>query len=468
MTFQWKTISIAMTLAVVVCSNGPGAEGEAAAAQTIWQTLDVAGIKKACDTLQAKIVNHSGNFPGLEKKPPLKMITDAEGPEGGPAAIAAKIKAEEDQAAQKIKAIKYLATVGCNSCIREEIDEEGNVVRDDARSKEIVGALLKAMTDCTASVRLAAVEAVMDMSTSGNCGERKQKWSTALEEYAPFGGHFVNASKKLSKTFTKAVVPPGIQRASRQMARRVTRHQATGQGCTSCQERSCCNPAIVDQLAKMAYERRSDGCWYEPSARVRKAAQETLQLCCPSYGPIEIVEEEEDGDRERRGDDTGRGDDVPEPADPVPNDSDAADVSMTTDPAPVPRSALLAAFGESREVVATRITDDGASVNPRNGLDPWPAGMDPETGEPIAIYGTVWRIDREAGTVEIHLDNNDMTVPTGSSAEVFHRYLLGVRKVASLQVVEFDAGLVEARQAAGGHLPRIARGDGVAILPSQR
>ena len=78
-------------------------------------------------------------FPGLEAKPPLLAITDpANMTEDSPPAVkaAAEIKAQEDQAAQKIKALRYLATIGCGGCYPDVED-----------------AFLAALDDCTEEVK---------------------------------------------------------------------------------------------------------------------------------------------------------------------------------------------------------------------------------------------------------------------------------------------------------------------------
>lgn len=87
-------------------------------------------------------------FPGLgsalEPKPPLLPIADPANLESDNAAIqtAAKTKQEEDMAAQKIAALRYLATVGCG-CY-----------------PDIEDAFIKALDDCTEEVRYEAVLAI--------------------------------------------------------------------------------------------------------------------------------------------------------------------------------------------------------------------------------------------------------------------------------------------------------------------
>jgi hypothetical protein len=92
-------------------------------------------------------------FPGLEATPPLLAITDpANMSEDAPPAVqaAADIKSQEDQAAQKIKAIRYLATIGCGGCYPDVED-----------------ALIAAMDDCTEAVRYEAVKAVRETASGG-------------------------------------------------------------------------------------------------------------------------------------------------------------------------------------------------------------------------------------------------------------------------------------------------------------
>jgi hypothetical protein len=72
-------------------------------------------------------------------------------------AAAADVKAQEDAAPQKIKALNYLAKVGCVSCY-----------------PDIEKAFLAALDDCTESVRFAAVQYLCDMAgrPCQCCGEK--------------------------------------------------------------------------------------------------------------------------------------------------------------------------------------------------------------------------------------------------------------------------------------------------------
>lgn len=118
---------------------------------TVWNKL---GIPQAFDAANANRVNRRGNNPQRERTPPLKRIADPANLESPNPAIkaAAEIKAEEDLAPQKIKALKYLATIGCGC-----YDKEGKVE----------AALLAGLNDCTEEVRKTAAETVLTLV--GNC-----------------------------------------------------------------------------------------------------------------------------------------------------------------------------------------------------------------------------------------------------------------------------------------------------------
>ncbi len=56
---------------------------------------------------------------------------------------------------------------------------------------------------------------------------------------------------------------------------------AKGEQCENCKQKSCCSEKIVKRLAKIGWEKNDQGCWVEPSERVREAAQKAACVCCP-------------------------------------------------------------------------------------------------------------------------------------------------------------------------------------------
>ncbi len=141
-------------IAVLGFASVAGAQGtETAPTATLWRFL---GIPQGVQKVRDVSLNRRGNFPGLERKPPIKRIADPANLESPDPAIkaAAEIKAAEDMKSQKVKAIKYLASMGCGC-----YDKDG----------KITDALLAATDDCTPDVRMAAIEAFEDAANGEQC-----------------------------------------------------------------------------------------------------------------------------------------------------------------------------------------------------------------------------------------------------------------------------------------------------------
>src|SRR6186713_873275 len=114
--------------------------------QTLPQFLGLTGLSAGIHGLIDRIRNRLGSiFPGLEAKPEILALADPANLESPNPAVAAAagVKAEEDGAAQKAKAIAYLASVGCAGCY-PGIEE----------------ALLAALDDCTELVRFETAKAL--------------------------------------------------------------------------------------------------------------------------------------------------------------------------------------------------------------------------------------------------------------------------------------------------------------------
>jgi hypothetical protein len=124
---------------------------------TLWNFL---GIPQGIRKLQGATRNRNGNRPNREPKPPLKAIADPANLESKDPSIkkAAEIKQAEDLKKQKIKAVKYLASIGCGC-----YDADGGVT----------AALVASMSDCTEDVRYETIKAITEAAQNGccaNCG----------------------------------------------------------------------------------------------------------------------------------------------------------------------------------------------------------------------------------------------------------------------------------------------------------
>ncbi|HTN74910.1 MAG TPA: peptidylprolyl isomerase [Pirellulaceae bacterium] len=126
---------------------------------TLWEFLGVKGLAQGVGGLFSRVRNRLGSrFPGLEAKPALLAITDpANMKADAPPAVkaAAEAKAFEDGAAQKVKALRYLAKLGCTDCF-----------------PDIEKAILAALDDCSEIVRYEAVLAVRTLA-GGPCSACK-------------------------------------------------------------------------------------------------------------------------------------------------------------------------------------------------------------------------------------------------------------------------------------------------------
>lgn len=126
---------------------------------TLWNFL---GIPQGMRKVRGSVANRRGNHPGLEGRLPMRALNDpANLAEDMPAVVrkGAEVKIAEDLKRQKIKAIKYLASIGCGC-----YDLDGSITQ----------AMVEALGDCTEDVRLAAVQAIGEAAEGkccANCGQ---------------------------------------------------------------------------------------------------------------------------------------------------------------------------------------------------------------------------------------------------------------------------------------------------------
>ncbi|NQT36034.1 MAG: hypothetical protein HQ581_01015, partial [Planctomycetes bacterium] len=134
-----RTLTIGMVVLLVVGSEGKAAEVPAAPPTL----LNLFGIPQGINKARDAVVNRSGKHPKLERTPPLKAIGDPAFLESDVPVlkVAAQAKIDADLQGQKIKGIRYLATIGCDC--HEGVKE----------------ALLASLDDCDEAVRFEAAMA---------------------------------------------------------------------------------------------------------------------------------------------------------------------------------------------------------------------------------------------------------------------------------------------------------------------
>lgn len=385
-------------LIVALClGGGQLARAQAGAAEkpaTLWSFL---GIPQAAKHLHTQLVNRHGRHPGLEPKPPLRAIADPanlpapaapEGVAGGPASsaaialasmrninaaeppppdkskkaieAAAQIKQAEDLAPQKIKALRYLAKVGC-----------GRKVVVDAFIASIDPA-----EEPNEEVRYVAAQAILS-SVADPC-------------------------------------------------------------CDHCNTASCCKKDLIVKMGELAFKRDPNGCWLEPSDRVRETLQEALQKCCPGMPILEVGEPEQ----------------AAPPTDirdrPASGDAKELPGTETSKPKVPP------AEGTAPPAAPNGTTNpfaDSAALEFRvvNGSVFWPASFSPSCdecqrspGPLVAAQGTVVRVNPSDQTVEVRCPDQGRAV-VGTFATVRREFFSGVETIGSLKVLSAEEGYMVAQ-----------------------
>jgi len=248
---------------------------------TLWSWLGVPqNPAYSASSRLGNSFNSSGNYPGAEATPRLLPITAPQNLKSQNPAIkaAAEIKMENDKAAQKIKAIKYLGTVGCGSCAEGAAE-----------------ALLAALDDCTEAVRYEAVKAILKTAScqTDRCAKRRiRSLKTCHEAFEDAKAAHLNRFALFKKSLHGKAPPSGETAKSK---RRGYGDDCLPPDCDrnacGCGEHGCCNSDTLNKLSSIVYERDDRGCYKEPSARVRAMALEAMRACNPNprpAGPEEV------------------------------------------------------------------------------------------------------------------------------------------------------------------------------------
>ena len=369
---------------------------------TLWSFL---GIPQAFYKINAQLLNRRGNMPRLEKKPPLKAIADVANLKSDVPAIkaAAEIKQAEDLKPQKIKAIKYLATIGCGC-----YDKDGKVTK----------ALLAAMEDCTEEVRLEAVRAISVAASGEQCVHCKQRSccsETVVAQLSKMAyerddmGCFVEASERVREAAIEAL---GVCCADRGgldiQPTEAPRPEGTdapppvegGNTEEMPPKPPIDNPEVTNNVPQPQFQRqRSTLAPITQLTSSRRRAE-------PQSEPTEYVA-------------------------PILNQ-----VVQGEAPVETPVRQVAAVESSSRSTVAPVYSK---------------------------VQGTVTRINHSMGIVQLQL-NNRATLPIGYSVKVFHRSNHGAELSAILKIIETQPGMATAQLVGSSRTHQFSAGEVLEVL----
>jgi hypothetical protein len=244
--------------------------------------------------------------------------------------------------------------------------------------------------------------------------------------------------------------------------------EAAGNVCNTCSD-TCCDADVIAKLNDMATGMDENGCFKEPSARVRAAAAQAAQICEQRVPPpMEVVPDPIP--QPERGRNT-----LPPPVarskgsstlSMILHPGDAIRSMMDAEPAPSPRPTAVM----EREVAQQPSTAKIKSQSPHRltSLQAQPPVVAMPTVEPDRpagerLKGSVAWVGPAGSNLRLHFPN-DQAPAVGEELRVYHDYLTGRQMVGRLQVVGIGSDGVWARPLEGA-VDKIASGDDVVTLP---
>ena len=429
----------------------------AAPVTTIWDKLGVPQAFKGLKKVKDHLTNAHGNHPGMEAKPPLTALTDAANLASDNPAIkkAAEIKKEEDKAPQKIKAIKYLAKIGCGC-----YDRDGS----------ITDAILAATDDCTESVRLAAVKAIAKGKQCGRCDEKKCCGEDLIKRLAKMAyekddtGCWIEPSQRVRKAAIEALLyccpdrGPGEVIEEPEVPREVPVEEDEPEIPEG--ELPATPPADTTASDSAAQSQQSSRRTASRRAAIRESTNDSADVAAMLRRSIVRKEtgQEEFGQRpapaslaKQRGElSLEPGPPLPTPAGSLVGKSGGGTSSRSYSP-PVQRrkqTSIPSAVPAAPRKVFQLATTPKARPVPRPSL---PRG------------GTIQYVNVSGRTAFVRLDTEG-ELPVGSRVRVYHKFITGRGEVGRLEVVASKPGTATARAVGRTKLTKIANGDDVLVF----
>lgn len=214
-----------------------------------------------CDFLFAKPMALAKKIRGTD---PLQRPPFADAPPDSLKGMAAGIRAVQLDAPNRAAAAAYLGTVDCVTY---------------PQAQEMLIATMHA--DPSEEVRFEAVMALRAMLSNGCTNLDTECQCQRCENIKKTVKDTERHSEKAQKELIKDAHGPA-KKLAKQVARKDDKIEKRYDCC-----RGCCNAKVLNALAKTAYDKDAECCWFEPSERIREAAKEGLCLCqaTPGYAP---------------------------------------------------------------------------------------------------------------------------------------------------------------------------------------
>lgn len=237
---------------------------------------------------------------------------------------------------------------------------------------------------------------------------------------------------------------------------------ACGDVCKVCNMNNCCTEKIVAKLAEMAYKQDKDGCWVEPSARVRSAAVAALNSCQPHLRPeAGRVEPRIEGTGPRPA--PGAVDPAPKPEAGGPNGSNRRNAQSKALPASVQQPAGMTPWGmqpTARPGQPSAGNSTNRSAKPSTAQAS--ANSTKNNGKTV-VHGSVSNVDSARRLVQVSLKSKQ-TLPVGTKLRVMHTYLSGKTELTQLEIQESSSGSAIASPLDMTKFAKVSKGDEIVIL----
>lgn len=247
--------------------------------------------------------------------------------------------------------------------------------------------------------------------------------------------------------------------------------EAAGNVCNTCSD-TCCDADVIAKLNDMATGMDENGCYKEPSARVRAAAAQAAQICEQRVPPpMETVPNPlPEPERGRNA--------LPPPVARSKSDSTLSMIlhpgaairsMMDADPAPMAGETIVMerdVMSQPHPAVAGAPRQPQhrlASLPPQQPVAMTPAPQ-PQRPAGEKLSGKVAWVGQPGGNIRLHFPH-DQAPAVGEELRVYHDYLTGRQVVGRLEVIGVGSDGVWARPLRGA-MDKVASGDDVVTLPA--